>query len=98
MKFIFTILFFFTVTVPLFCQDKGLRVHSEYSNDSTGKQLSDFNNYEIVEKSPLGFLPKDSKNLPILVQIEGSEKYFSELYSNTKYLNATVKEQRDMEA
>ena len=65
---------------------------------TSGKQLSDFNNYEIVEKSPLGFLPKDSKNLPILVQIEGDEKYFSELYSDTKYMDASAKEQRDMEA
>ena len=64
---------------------------------TTGKQLSDFNNFEIVEKSPLGFLPKDSKNLPILVQIEGDKKYFSELYSDPKYMNASAKEQRDME-
>jgi hypothetical protein len=64
---------------------------------TTGKQLSGFDNFEIVEKSPLGFLPKDSKNLPILVKVEGNKKYFSELYSNTKYLNAPEKEQRKME-
>lgn len=65
---------------------------------TAGEQLSDFNNFKIVKKSPLGFLPKDSKNLPILVQIEGNREYFSELYSDTKYMNASAKEQRDLEA
>lgn len=65
---------------------------------TTGKQLSDFNNYEIVKKSPLGYLPADSKNLPILVKIEGNKEYFSKLYNNDKYLNASDKEQREMEA
>ena len=40
-----------------------------------GKQLSDFNNYEIVKKSPLGYLPKDSKNLPILVTTKENKNY-----------------------
>lgn len=65
---------------------------------TTGKQLSDFDNFEIVKKSPLGFLPKDSKNLPILVQINGDKKYFSELYRDIKYMNASAREQRNMEA
>lgn len=65
---------------------------------TTGIQLSDFNNFEIVEKSPLGFLPRNSENLPILVRIEGDKKYFSELYSSTKYMNASNKEQKYMEA
>lgn len=61
-------------------------------------QVDKIAGYEIVKKSPLGYLPKDSKDLPILVQIEGDKKYFSELYSNTEYLNASPKKQKDMEA
>ena len=42
---------------------------------TTGEQLSNFVNYEIVKKSPLGFLPKDSKNLPILITDKKTENY-----------------------
>ena len=64
---------------------------------TTGEQLSDFNNYEIVE-TEFGFLPKNSKNLPILVKIEGDKEYLSELFSDTIYSIASEKEQREMEA
>lgn len=62
-----------------------------------GKQLSDFNTYEIVEK-PLGYSPPNSENLPILIKIEGDKNFFAELYRNTAYLNASEKEQRKLEA
>lgn len=57
---------------------------------TTGKQLSDFSNYEIVSKSPLGYLPEDSKNLPILVRTKEDEEYFSILKNTTRYLDTTA--------
>ena len=61
---------------------------------TTGKQLSDFNNYKIVEKSPLGFLPKDGENLPILVTTKENERLLAKLKNTIEYSNAR-KEQRN---
>lgn len=51
-------------------------------------------NYEIVQKSPLGYLPKDSKNLPILVTTKENKKDLATLKNTIDYLNAK-KEQRN---
>jgi hypothetical protein len=63
---------------------------------TTGKQLSDFNNFEIVEKSPLGFLPKDSKNLPILVTTKEDDIDFEALENSVEYLMASAQQQNIM--
>lgn len=63
---------------------------------TTGTQLSDFNNYEIVEKTPLGFLPKDSKNLPILVTTKENERYLANIKNSIEYRNARKKQRNFM--
>lgn len=63
----------------------------------TGEQLSDFNNFKIVDKSSLMcYFPNDTKNLPILVETGGNEKYFSELHSDIRYLNGSEKEKIEL--
>jgi hypothetical protein len=52
--------------------------------------------YEIVEKSPLGYLPKNSKNLPILVTTKESEKSLAKLENSIEYLNAKPKQRNSM--
>jgi len=39
MKFLLTVFFLFTFTIPLFCQDNGYTTHSEYTTDSLGKTI-----------------------------------------------------------
>lgn len=48
--------------------------------------------YEIVKKSPLGYLPKDSKNLPILVTTKEGKKNLGTLKNSIEYLNAKPKQ------
>jgi hypothetical protein len=63
---------------------------------TTGEQLSDFNNFKIVNKSPLGYLPEDSKNLPILVTTKETEKRLATLENTTYYLNAKKRQKEIM--
>lgn len=53
-------------------------------------------NYIIIEKSPLGFLPKDSKNLPILVTTKNNERYLAKLKNSVEYRNARQKQRNFM--
>lgn len=52
--------------------------------------------YEIVKKSPLGYLPKDSKNLPILVTTKEGKKSLATLKSSIEYQNAKPRQQTFM--
>ena len=73
--------------------------YQRISNDSTsGEQLSNFSNYEIVNKTPMGYLPTDSKNLPILVTTKENKKFLSKLQNSIEYRNATKESKRNMEA
>lgn len=59
-------------------------------------QGSIISGYEIVKKSPLGYLPKDSKNLPILVTTKEGQKSLATLKNTTDYLNAEKKQKNFM--
>ena len=63
-----------------------------------GKQLSDFNNYKILDGATLSHLPINCKNLPILVTTIENEKSLSNLHDRNEYRNATKKTQQFMEA
>jgi hypothetical protein len=53
-------------------------------------------NYEIVEKSPLGYLPTDSKNLPTLVTTKKNKRDLAKLENTIDYLNANKKQKKYM--
>lgn len=53
-------------------------------------------NYEIVKKTPLGYLPKDSKALPILVTTKKDKKSLATLENSIEYLNAKPKQRSFM--
>lgn len=52
--------------------------------------------YKFVEKSPLGYLPKDSKNLPILLTTKEDERTLATLENTTDYLNGNKKQKNFM--
>ena len=54
-----------------------------------GKQLSGYNDYEIVTGTHLGYLPSNSKGLPILVRTKGNQKLRTELFSDIEYMNGS---------
>lgn len=59
-------------------------------------QKNNINNYEIVQKSPLGYLPANGKNLPILVTTKESKRVLATLKNSVEYLNATKKQKNLM--
>lgn len=59
-------------------------------------QVDKIAGYEIVKKSPLGFLPKDSKNLPILVTTTEGQKSLATLEDSIEYMNAKPKQRNSM--
>jgi hypothetical protein len=59
-------------------------------------QKNNIANYEIVQKSPLGYLPTNSKNLPILVTTKESKKDLATLKNTIEYLNAKKKQKNLM--
>ena len=63
-----------------------------------GKQLSDFNDYEIIEGVGLSHLPADRKNLPILVTTKEDKNSLSKLKNEIGYMNATKKDKTFMQA
>lgn len=63
-----------------------------------GKQLSGYNDYEIVTGTPLGYLPSNSKGLPVLVRKEGDKQLRNELLFNIEYLNGSKKVRDSLEA
>ena len=65
---------------------------------STFSQGKTIGNFEIVQKSPLGYLPLDSKHLPILVTTKEENKKLAKLENTTNYLNATEKQKSLMVA
>ena len=65
---------------------------------TAGKQLSNFSNYEIVGKTPMGYLPKDRNNLPILVTTKDNMRRLSNLTNTAEYHNATKRCQGSMVA
>jgi len=56
----------------------------------SGERLSDFANYEILQPSVLGYLPADSKNLPILVTTNEGKKKLTETKRTIDYANANT--------
>lgn len=56
-----------------------------------GKQMSGYDDYEIVTGTPLGYLPSNSEDLPILVRREGNEQLRNELLFDIEYLNGSKK-------
>ena len=56
-----------------------------------GKQLADFNDYEIVITAPLGYLPANSKDLPILVRKGGNQQLLDKLTTSQKYYKGSQK-------
>lgn len=63
-----------------------------------GVQLSDFDNYEIVRETPLGSIPKNSKNLPILIKKEGDKNLLAKIYNNPEYIRASQKTMDSLES
>ena len=59
-------------------------------------QVDKIAGYEIVKKSPLGYLPKDSKNLPILVTTIEGQKSLATLEDSIEYMNAKPKQRNSM--
>jgi len=66
--------------------------------DFDGKQLSGYNDYEIVAGTPLGYLPSNSKGLPVLVRKEGDKQLRNELLYNIEYLNGSKRVRDSLEA
>jgi hypothetical protein len=60
-------------------------------NNIQSKQLSNDSDDEVVIKAPWGYLPPDSKNLPILVWKGGNKQLHNKLHSDSKYLNGPEK-------
>ena len=61
-----------------------------------GKQLSNFNSYEIVENYDLGYLPADSRGLPILVKTGADKELYNKIRNNIEYMNGTKKIKNSM--
>lgn len=59
-------------------------------------QKNNIDNYEIVQKSPWGYLPTNSKNLPILVTTKESKRNLATLKNSVAYRNATKKQKNLM--
>lgn len=59
-------------------------------------QKNNIDNYEIVQKSPWGYLPTNSKNLPILVTTKESKRDLATLENSVAYRNATKKQKNLM--
>lgn len=59
-------------------------------------QKNNIDNYEIVQKSPWGYLPTNSKNLPILVTTKESKRDLATLKNSVAYRNATKKQKNLM--
>jgi hypothetical protein len=59
-------------------------------------QKNNIDNYEIVQKSPWGYLPANSKNLPILVTTKESKRDLATLKNSVAYRNATKKQKNLM--
>lgn len=62
-----------------------------------GKQLSGYNDYEIVTGTSLGYLPSNSKGLPVLVRKRGRGQLRNELLFNIEYLNGSKKVRDSLE-
>jgi hypothetical protein len=62
-----------------------------------GKQLSDFNNYKIIEGVGLDHLPANRKDLPFLVTTKEDEKKLAKLHNEIEYMNATKKNKSFLE-
>lgn len=63
-----------------------------------GKRLSDYTDYEIVTTIPLGALPRDSKDLPVLV-VRGENKHLrNTIYNTEEYMNGNKRTVDSLEA